>query len=96
MAVASLCLLLYLKINKIVLPLKKKDIINYFFIAILGNVFPSLYKKSILETPPPRTIISGSKISTIFANDNPKFSINLFFQFIKFELFEFDRISGNC
>tara|TARA_Y100000590_G_scaffold467603_1_gene647066 strand:- start:1791 stop:2672 length:882 start_codon:yes stop_codon:yes gene_type:complete len=40
MAVASLCLLLYLKINKIVLPLKKKDIINYFFIAILGNVFP--------------------------------------------------------
>lgn len=40
MAVASLCLFIYLKIQKKFLPLEKKDIINYFAIAILGNVFP--------------------------------------------------------
>ena len=40
MSVASLCLFCYLKIEKIILPLKKKDIINYFVIAIIGNVLP--------------------------------------------------------
>ena len=40
MSVASLCLFGYLKIEKIILPLKKKDIINYFVIAIIGNVLP--------------------------------------------------------
>ena len=40
MAVAALCLFIYLKIKKKNLPLEKKDIINYFVIAIIGNVFP--------------------------------------------------------
>ena len=40
MSVASLCLFGYLKIKKIILPIKKKDLINYFTIAILGNAFP--------------------------------------------------------
>ena len=40
MTVAALCLFIYLKIQKIILPLEKKDIINYFAIAILGNVLP--------------------------------------------------------
>ena len=40
MAVAALCLFIYLKIKKIILPLKKKDVINYFVIAIFGNVLP--------------------------------------------------------
>jgi len=40
MIVAALCLFIYLKIKKIILPFKKKDFINYFAIAILGNAFP--------------------------------------------------------
>ena len=40
MAVAVLCLFIYLKIKKIILPLKKKDVINYCAIAIFGNVLP--------------------------------------------------------
>ena len=40
MTVAASCLFVYLKIQKIILPLEKKDITNYFAIAILGNVFP--------------------------------------------------------
>ena len=40
MAVATLCLFIYLKIKKIILPIKKKDFINYFIIAVLGNAFP--------------------------------------------------------
>ena len=40
MTVATLCLFIYLKIKKIILPIKKKDFINYFIIAVLGNVFP--------------------------------------------------------
>ncbi len=40
MSVASLCLFIFLKIKKINLPLKKKDFLNYFVIAISGNVFP--------------------------------------------------------
>ena len=48
----------------------------------------------MLETPPPRTITSGSKISTTFANAKPKFSRNIFFQVSKFELSKFLVISG--
>jgi len=40
MLVAALCLFIYLKIKKIILPIKKKDFINYFIIAVLGNAFP--------------------------------------------------------
>ena len=40
MIVAALCLFIYLKIKKIILPFKKKDFINYFTIALLGNAFP--------------------------------------------------------
>ena len=40
MAVASLCLFIYLKIKNVILPLEKKDIINYFAIAVFGNVLP--------------------------------------------------------
>ena len=40
MVVAALCLFIYLKIKKIILPLEKKDIINYFAIAVFGNVLP--------------------------------------------------------
>ena len=40
MTVAASCLFVYLKIQKIILPLEKKDITNYFAIAILGNVLP--------------------------------------------------------
>ena len=40
MAVAALCLFIYLKIKNIILPLEKKDIVNYFAIAVLGNVCP--------------------------------------------------------
>ena len=40
MTVATLCLFIYLKIKKIILPIKKKDLIDYFTIAILGNAFP--------------------------------------------------------
>ena len=40
MAVAALFLFIYLKIKKKNLPLEKKDIINYFVIAIFGNVLP--------------------------------------------------------
>ena len=40
MIVAALCLFIYTKIKSIQIPIKKKDIINYITIAILGNVFP--------------------------------------------------------
>ena len=40
MAVASLCLFIYLKIQKKILPLKKNDVVNYFVIAVIGNVLP--------------------------------------------------------
>ena len=40
MLVAALCLFIYLRIKKIILPIKKKDFINYFIIAVLGNAFP--------------------------------------------------------
>ena len=40
MTIAASCLFVYLKIQKIILPLEKKDIINYFAIAILGNALP--------------------------------------------------------
>ena len=40
MAVAALCLFIYLKIKNIILPLETKDIINYFAIAVFGNVLP--------------------------------------------------------
>ena len=40
MTIAASCLFVYLKIQKIILPLEKKDITNYFAIAILGNVLP--------------------------------------------------------
>tara|TARA_Y100000590_G_scaffold168640_1_gene192890 strand:+ start:549 stop:1439 length:891 start_codon:yes stop_codon:yes gene_type:complete len=40
MGVATLCLFIYLKIKKITLPKKRSDIINYFSIAVLGNVLP--------------------------------------------------------
>ena len=40
MTIAASCLFVYFKIQKIILPLEKKDIINYFAIAILGNVLP--------------------------------------------------------
>ena len=40
MVVAALCLFIYLKIKNIILPLEKKDIINYFAIAVFGNVLP--------------------------------------------------------
>ncbi len=40
MAVAALCLFIYLKIKNIILPLEKKDIVNYFAIAVFGNVLP--------------------------------------------------------
>ncbi|PPR34838.1 MAG: hypothetical protein CFH26_00112 [Alphaproteobacteria bacterium MarineAlpha6_Bin4] len=40
MLVATACLFIYLKINKINLPKKTTDITNYFVIAILGNVLP--------------------------------------------------------
>ena len=40
MVVAALCLFIYLKIKNVILPLEKKDIINYFAIAVFGNVLP--------------------------------------------------------
>jgi len=40
MLVAALCLFIYLKIKNVILPLEKKDIINYFAIAVFGNVLP--------------------------------------------------------
>jgi len=40
MTIAASCLFVYFKIQKIILPLEKKDIINYFAIAILGNALP--------------------------------------------------------
>ena len=40
MLVATLCLFFYLKIKKIVLPWKKNSVVNYFAIAIFGNVLP--------------------------------------------------------
>ena len=40
MFVASLCLFIYFKITKKILPLKKKDLINYVVIALLGNALP--------------------------------------------------------
>ena len=47
----------------------------------------------MLETPPPRTITSGSKISITFASDTPKSSRNDFFQLGKFGLSELLMIS---
>ena len=43
MLVATACLFIYLKINKINLPKKTTDITNYFVIAILGNVLPFFF-----------------------------------------------------
>ena len=46
MVVAALCLFIYLKIKNIILPLKKKDIIYYFAIAVLR--IPKTIPKIIL------------------------------------------------
>lgn len=69
MSVATLCLFIYLKIKKISLPLKKKNIINYFYLAVLGNVLPFVlvsWAETTINTNLTGIIMGLMPITTVF------------------------------
>ena len=69
MIVATLCLFIYLKIKKIILPIKKKDFINYFTIAVLGNAFPFVlvsWAEISINTNVTGIIMGFMPITTVF------------------------------
>ena len=87
MAVASLCLFIYLKIRKKNLPLEKNDLINYFAIAIIGNVLP-FFLVSWAE------IAINSNITGVIMGLMPITTVFLAYFFVKEEKINIYTFSG--